>query len=212
MDLQHIKNAALPYLLSVPSGTRPDGGFPVLCFLHGYDEAAPCPIQEGVTRHGPLNPKNPARIREEFIVFAPQLPVAGDRWFRFAGQVKEVAKHVQTEHGGDPTRIYLTGFSFGGNGVFDLALEHPDTWAAHWAVDPTRVPTSNIERPLWISIGSAARRLTASFVQQLYVRPLDDELSGSKYYLDQNQDHVGSARMAYKDERIYDWILSKALK
>uniref|UniRef100_A0A915DTM3 Feruloyl esterase n=1 Tax=Ditylenchus dipsaci TaxID=166011 RepID=A0A915DTM3_9BILA len=175
-NLQLIKNSALPYIISIPSGSVPsDSGWPILCFLHGYDEAAPCPIQEGVSRHGPLNPHNPRRILDEFVVFAPQLDVAGDCWFQHADTVKEITKSIQKEHHGDPSRTYLTGFSYGGNGVFDLLADSPENWAAGWAVDPTRVPRQNIDCPLWISIGSAARRLTASFIQHLWVKPLDEE-------------------------------------
>ncbi|KAI1709885.1 hypothetical protein Ddc_13711 [Ditylenchus destructor] len=164
-EILHITSASLPYLLIVPSDAEKQGEWPVLCFLHGNDEAAPCPIREGVTRQGPLNPT----IRRE---------------------CKDIATSVQHEHGGDPNRTYLTGFSYGGNGVFDLGIEQPDFWSALWPVDPTRVPKEEVKQPIWISIGAAARRLTASYIQQ---------------------DHVGSARKAYKDERIYDWLLAKRL-
>lgn len=86
-EILHITSAALPYLLSVPSAAG-QGPWPVLTFLHGLDEAAPCPIREAVTRHGPLNAKNPARIRDEFIVVAPQMPRGGDLWHRFSDTVK----------------------------------------------------------------------------------------------------------------------------
>ena len=77
-DLKHITNSTLPYLLSVPSGSKPVEGWPLLCFLHGYDEAADRgAIKEAVTKHGPLHPDNPPRVLNEFIVVAPQMPIAG---------------------------------------------------------------------------------------------------------------------------------------
>jgi hypothetical protein len=75
------------------------GLHPVLCFLHGYDEAASASGDEGFTT------PRPARAWRH----------------RYADEVGALVE----QHGGDPQRRYLTGFSFGGNGVFDLALLQP---------------------------------------------------------------------------------------
>jgi poly(3-hydroxybutyrate) depolymerase len=205
-----IEASPLSYVLSTPPG---DGGppRPLLCFLHGYDEAAPVDIVEGVTRHGPLRPGSAARTRSDFIVVAPQLPRAGDLWHQYADAVAEIADDVLELAGGDPSRAYLTGFSFGGNGVFDLALAQPDRWAALWAVDPTRVPRADVRRPAWLSIGNAARCQTDGFVAALGLRSAADRIDGDRLYLDEKQDHVGSATRAYRDERIYQWLLTHHL-
>jgi hypothetical protein len=58
------------------------GLHPVLCFLHGYDEAASASGDEGFTRHGPLAPGVPASVTGRFIVIVPQLPFAGHTWHR----------------------------------------------------------------------------------------------------------------------------------
>jgi hypothetical protein len=44
------------------------GLHPVLCFLHGYDEAASASGDEGFTRHGPLAPGVPRSVTGHFIV------------------------------------------------------------------------------------------------------------------------------------------------
>ena len=36
--------------------------------------------------------------------------------------MRELVQLLRREHALDEARIYLTGFSYGGNGVFDLAL------------------------------------------------------------------------------------------
>jgi poly(3-hydroxybutyrate) depolymerase len=200
----------LRYLLSVPEGGA-DGPHPVLCFLHGYDEAAPMEIHEALTVHGPLRPGNPPAARG-FIVIAPQLPRAGDHWLRHAGDVRRIVAGVRAEHGGDARRTYLTGFSFGGNGVFDLGLGMPGEWAALWAVDPTRVPGQDPGVPLWLSFGNLARRQKQAFIAALRLHPAAGAAPhGARIYEDEGQDHVGSARLAYADERIYAWLLSKQL-
>lgn len=74
---------------------------------------------------------------------------------------------MQKKYDGDHNRTYLSGFSYGGNGVFDLAVEQLGFWAGLWPVDPTRVPQKPIERPIWISIGQASRRLTNDYIKKV---------------------------------------------
>lgn len=212
LNLQLVESAPLQYLISLPSGPGFDGGkAPVLCYLHGYGEAAPVEIHDALTLHGPLRPDGFSGAIERFIVVAPQLPSAGDIWYRYANAVRQIVNDVQIARGGDPLRTYLTGFSFGGNGVFDLALIEPFFWAALWAVDPTEVPREDPLRPVWLSFGEASRYRKAGFIRSLSLRPAEADPEGDRLYLDQGQDHEGSARLAYRDERIYSWLLSKQL-
>ncbi len=207
MEAQVIEGARLRCLLSVPAALGPH---PVLCFLHGYDEAAPMDIRRAVTMHGPLRAGNPA-VAGEFIIVAPQLPRAGDLWHRHADDVGRIVDEVRERHGGDARRSYLTGFSFGGNGVFDLAIAQPHRWAALWPVDPTRVPVRDPGRPVWLSFGEVARYRKAGFTGALGLQSVGDPPEGDRLGLDEGEDHVGSARRAYRDERIYRWLLARSL-
>lgn len=209
-DLQLVESAPLRFLLRLPRTDRASAGAgPVLCFLHGYDEAAPLEIQRGLTRHGPLRRGSSTHAAHDFIVVAPQLPMAGDLWSRYADAVQEIVQEVQHHHRGDRRRTYLTGFSFGGNGVFDLALKQRDLWAALWAVDPTRVPAEDPQLPIWLSSGQVSRRRKAGFIERLRLKTVESAPAGDRIYVDQGQDHVGTAALAYRDERIYRWLLSK---
>jgi predicted peptidase len=211
-ELRVVEARPLSYLLSVPDEPIADRLLPVLCFLHGYDEAAPQPIRRGVTRHGPLRPGSAAIATTQFIVLAPQLPRAGDHWHRFAEAVHELVVATTRQYAGDPARTYLTGFSFGGNGVLDLAISQPDVWAALWAVDPTRAPASDPQRPIWLSVGEAARWRMPSFIRTLSLQSAKEVTEGDRIYLDEGADHVGSAARAYADARIYYWLLARALR
>ncbi|MHB0774231.1 hypothetical protein [Halomonas sp. WWR20] len=210
--LRLIEGQSLRTLFSVPSALAPAPGWPVLCFLHGYDEAAPLDIQAALTRHGPLSPASASLAREAFILIAPQLPVAGDHWHRHAAEVQSLVQSVRKQHGGNPRQTYLSGFSFGGNGVFDLAVAQSEIWAASWPVDPTRVPREDPRCPVWLSFGQAARRSKAGFIHSLGLQAVGSiSEEGERLYLDEGEDHVGSARRAYADERIYRWLLSRSL-
>ena len=207
-ELHLVETAPLPYLLSLPDTTAPP--HPLLLFLHGYDEGAPLPLQGALTRHGPLAPTTSPSATREFIVVAPQLPTRGDLWHQYAEAVEEIVQEVQARHPADPERTFLTGFSYGGNGVFDLALQLPDLWVALWPVDPTRVPQRDPEKPVWFSSGEISRRQAPAFMQRLRLEELSvaGTNPGERVYTDEGQDHVGTARRAYGDERVYRWLLS----
>jgi len=192
----------MEHIVSAPRATGP---LPLLCFLHGYGEAAPMAIERALRRHGPLAAGAAPLAVRGFIVLAPQLPIAGDLWGRHADQVLTLIDDVCARQAVDATRMYLTGFSYGGNGVFDLALAQPDRWAALWSVDPTRVPQRAPKQPLWLSAGDVARAQRAPLVCALGLGA-----KGERVWADDGEDHVGSARLAYGDERIYRWLLSFA--
>ena len=190
----------LRYLVDAPPAAGP---LPVLCFLHGYGDAAPLPLERGLRLHGPLAGAAAPLARREFIVVAPQLPVAGDLWAHHADDVRALTDQVRAAHPVDASRMYLTGFSFGGNGVFDLGALQPDLWAALWAVDPSRVPPRAPAQPVWLSAGELARAQRGKFIKALGLGG-----HGERVWADDGEDHVGSARLAYGDERIYRWLLS----
>jgi predicted peptidase len=179
--------------------------------LHGYDEAAPTPLEVALKRHGPLRPGNPKRVASEFLVIAPQLPVAGDVWQRYAHEVRALVEAASKRYEGDVARFYLSGFSFGANGVFDLAAVEPQFWAALWAVDPTRVPKHDLQRPVWLSFGEVARHRKREFIAALDLEPARPAARGERVYADDGDDHVGAARRAYGEERTYAWLLTKRL-
>lgn len=206
-DLQLVNSHSLPYLLSLPA-TPPGQAKPLLCFLHGYDEGAPLPIRDALTRHGPLRSGSAVRARAEFIVVAPQLPARGDLWHRHADAVQEIVREVQQAHGVDLERTYLTGFSFGGNGVFDLGLEQSELWRALWPVDPTRVPRHKPQQPVWVSGGEASRYREGGFRSMLGIGTGLSSDTDHCIYLDEGRNHVDTATFAYADDRIYHWLLS----
>jgi predicted peptidase len=192
-------------LPDLPAGAQQS---PLLVFLHGLNEGPPTEVRAALTRHGPLRAGSAAIARERFVVLAPQLPRRGDYWSLFIAEVETLVDFACAQWRVDPDRVYLTGFSLGGDGVFDLALLAPERWAALWPVDPTHVPPRDPRLPLWLSLGTAARGKTAEFAEHLRLNHSGFG-AGSLVYHDDGLDHVDTARLAYADASIYGWLLAR---
>lgn len=127
------------YLLFLPRGYSPRSAqrWPVLMFLHGSGERGTELAK--VRTHGP--PKLVGdRPDFPFIVVSPQCP-ADETWSDDV--LLALLDDVLARHRVDPTRVYLTGLSMGGNGTWSLALHHPERFAAvapvcGWGETPPR--------------------------------------------------------------------------
>jgi len=118
-----------PYRMYVPSSYRPDQPIPLVIALHQtgadensfFEDESHYPSKEGL--------KNAA---ETYGVLAVCPNARGNTVYRGMGEnaVLCVLEDVQKRFIVDPDRIYLTGHSMGGTGSADLALHHPDLFAA----------------------------------------------------------------------------------
>ena len=74
-----------------------------------------------------LKTRNP--FLENVLVIAPQCP-EGTRWTDHVEALKSLLNDAVARYGVDTDRIYLTGLSLGGQGVWHLGAAHPDLFAA----------------------------------------------------------------------------------
>ena len=116
------------YVVYVPANHDRDRVWPVLLFLHGSGERGADGLRQIEVGLGRAVRWNSERF--PMIVIFPQAP-AETRWLgdeaRFAMLATE---RSMAEFRGDPNRLYLTGLSLGGYGVWHLALENPGRFAA----------------------------------------------------------------------------------
>ena len=56
-----------------------------------------------------------------------------------------------------------------------------------------------------------SRHAGHAFIARLGLEAYDDAARGDRVYEDNGVDHVGTSRLAYSDERIYRWLLTKQL-
>jgi predicted peptidase len=116
------------YQLYVPAAYTPARRWPVVLFLHGAGERGTDGLRPTHVGLGPALRKNAERFPA--IVLFPQAP-ADSLWVGASARMAiaaldQTAREFQT----DPDRLYLTGISMGGNGVWYLAYRHPSRFAA----------------------------------------------------------------------------------
>lgn len=116
-------NSDLGYLLYKPKNFSKGKASPLLVYLHGSGAAGNNLLM--------LKESGIPKLIEEgqdypFIVISPQLRAdMNNRWP--PDFVKEFITHVSNNYLIDPNRIYLTGFSMGGTGVWEYATAYPNT-------------------------------------------------------------------------------------
>ena len=117
------------YAVYVPRDWSPARSWPVILALHGggtYGTDGLTQTEGALGRAVKLFPD-----RYPAIVVFPHGHADGLGWQGPNGEAAlEEASRALTEFHGDPSRLYLTGFSAGGNGAWWLAYHHPDRFAA----------------------------------------------------------------------------------
>lgn len=118
------------YQVYVPRGFSRLERWPVVLALHGGGEYGSDGIRQTVHGLAAAIRQQPERLPS--IVVFPQAKADGQPgWQRDAGRaaLKAVDAAI-AEFSGDASRVYLTGYSAGGNGAWFLASRHPERFAA----------------------------------------------------------------------------------
>lgn len=207
-----IKTVSSEYLLYLPDGFDEEPGkqWPLLVFLHGSGERGS--DLEKVKVHGPPRLINEGR-KFPFVVLSPQCP---DRTDWDTETLFALIKHIASRYRIDETRVYVTGLSMGGWATWDLAMAHPDYFAA---IAPVcgRVNRNYNERacelknmPVWAFHGAADDVVlineTARMIKDL--KACGSEARFTIYPL-ANHD---SWTETYNNPELYDWFLSQKRK
>ena len=120
--------ASLRYRLMTPPDVRPGRKYPLVVFLHGSGQRG---RDNQAQLRGLPGRMADAKLRERFPCFlvAPQCP-AGSDWVRRADTLEALIESLLKAQPIDRRRIYLTGFSMGGFGTWELAVRRPELFAA----------------------------------------------------------------------------------
>jgi predicted esterase len=202
----------------VASGGSPGQQHPILCFLHGRGEAVAGENPDGIAAHGSpaWHAQTGSALTDPFLVVCPQRREIG-RWDDTdAAKLHLVLDQIVSEHKGDADKVFLTGFSLGGDAVFWFAsYPRGDRFQRLWAVDPalrSDTPIPPPGRPVLLHHGFAMRHLVSEFKEPagLVECPGRGALTGDRLICDLGLEHVATCRAAYGEKASYDWLLSAA--
>lgn len=204
-----IKRVSSDYLLYLPDEYSEASRelWPMVVFLHGSGERGT--NLELVKVHGP------AKLIDEgkkfpFIVLSPQCPAHQD----FDPEtVFSLIEHILKEYHIDTDRIYVTGLSMGGSATWDLAMLHPDYFAAIAPVCgrvnrnyPNRA-ADLLHMPIWAFHG-ANDNIVPVIEQAKQIDALRDLGSKAKFTVYPTLDHDCWSE-TYNNPDLYEWLLKQ---
>ena len=219
----------MKYQVYVPPTYDGHGSLPVILFMHGSGERG----SDGLKQTQIGMPSQIRWHRDWFnaIVVMPQCP--DDSVFR--GVVADAAfaaleKSVKEFHG-DRGRLYVTGLSMGGYGVWQEIVDHPGVFAAAVAVSGGLTPSADMDNlyvsvkgddpyaavaaltkglPIWIFHGGKDDVVPTVQARKL-VQAMHDAGSDLKYTEYPDVGH-GAWDPAYADAELWTWLFAQRLE
>ena len=198
----------LDYLLHTPKGYQDSKKeFPLIVFLHGAGERGT--DLSKVATHGPLQYIK-AGSEINAVILAPQCPE--DVYWQ-PHEIAALVKKVIKENRIDSNRVYLTGLSMGGYGVWATGGEYPELFAALAPVcgaiyRPIYRNISHIkDMPIWVFHGALDDVVLPENSNNM-VNALKAAGSDVKYTIYPFANH-DSWTETYSNPEFYDWLLSQ---
>jgi len=213
-----------PYRVYAPADLKADEKIPIVLFLHGLGESGSDGLEPTRVGFGPELLKRAASAR--VVAVFPQVGGRGQFWVnenaRYAMAALEAA---EKEFHTDAKRVYLTGLSMGGYGVWTLASEHPEKFAAIAPVcggvrapwdrkppegDPYKTTAEKVkDLPIWIFHGNFDRRVPVTESQKLNEALKAAGATKTKYTEYEGVGH-DSWLKAYAEDEFWKWLLAQS--
>lgn len=196
------QQAAWDYLVYLPkSASR--SPLPLVIFLHGSGEREADTVR--------LRKVPPLSLAEEsnypFVLIAPHCP-KGRSWE--ASLVMPLIEEAVSRYHVDPSRVYLTGFSMGAYGTWQIAGEYPGSFAAIVPIAGGGRPEQAVvlkEMPIWAVHGTQDDVVPPSESRTM-VAAL--QAAGGKPLLTLSGRHGhGIDDWAYAELGIWSWMLNQ---
>lgn len=207
------RNLSLDYWLHLPPDYTRKDSYPLILFLHGSDE-------RGHDLNALRKASLPALAQQgdnfPFIALSPLCP-NDSTWPMQRDGLLMLLDAIQRKYAVDPHRIYLTGLSMGGYGVWFLGSEHSERFAAVVPVCggydemlgyPERVCGLRYT-PVWAFHGARDRAVPAAETRTM-VRVLRRCGGNVKLTVYPRAGHDIWTRV-YSNPALYGWMLSHRL-
>ena len=226
------------YQVYVPADHSRAKSWPVIVDLHGNGAQGPDGLLQ--TARGMAQQIRIHRSRFPAVVVFPQAEL-GKRWLDADMEELVIAEldRTMSEFGGDPSRVYLTGFSMGATGAYRIAYRWPTRFAALVAI-AGRIDTSDAKtysdrdkeadrkanpfvgakdpfaalsekiKHLPIRIFHGDADETVPVAQSRQLAPALKAAGANMLYQEYpGATHVGAAEKAYAEEALIAWLLAQ---
>jgi predicted peptidase len=203
------------YLLYIPRGYNDfSGPQPLLIFLHGAGEVGTDP--------NTLREKNPAFFAKDifknqetanfpFIVVVPISPEIRWKSHRVIALLDQVIAENRFRFRVDPDRGYLTGYSMGGFGTFETAMEFPERFAAIVPVAGGGESSKAVKLqyiPTWVFHGEHDSTVPLPSSALVVETMIQHGHRDAQVTVISRAGHV-IAQQVYSNSELYRWLLSK---
>lgn len=202
----HRGRVRIRYLLYLPEAAAGRSQpLPLVLFLHGAGERGS--DIDAVKRHGPPELVEQGK-KFPFILVSPLCP-EGEAWS--VPLLHALLDKIRASHRVDPSRLYLTGLSMGGNGVWRLAMAIPEQVAALVPVcgwgDVSRVGLLK-DIPVWVFHGKKDRVVPVERSEEM-VRALK-ECGGNVRFTTYPEAGHDSWTETYNNPALFHWLLDQS--
>jgi predicted peptidase len=205
------------YVVWVPGSYAETGGdYPLLVFLHGSQVFGTDGRRQLATGLPSYLRKDPEFLKAHADTLGKLLiafPQARERSFWRGDDTRlvlSIVADVQKHYRVDRRRIYLTGLSMGGYGVWNVAVEYPNFWAAIAPIcgagDPTQA--ARIKHiPCWCWHGDKDDRVPVQHSRDMIAALR--AAGGTPRYTELPGVGHGSYGPAYRSREFWTWLLEQ---
>lgn len=196
------------YTVFVPQSYDPKQPCPTILFLHGAGQIGN--DGKAQVRGGLAEAIRSRQGTFPFLTIFPQAQLGS--WEADSADGRRaiaILEQVKQQYRVDTTRIYLTGYSMGGEGTWSIAAAHSNMFAAIIPICPSRklaAAPKLKDTPCWCFQGDADAPGTVADTRKMLLaikaaggRPIYQEYPGVEH---------NCWDMTYANDDIYDWLLS----
>jgi poly(3-hydroxybutyrate) depolymerase len=221
-----LDGTAYRYVVYLPMEWSPKQKWPVILFLHGSGERGTDGLDE--TQIGLPSALRSHPERWPFVVVMPQIPFNHHHWTdpnMMTMAMNALNAEIKEFHG-DPERVYLTGLSLGGYGVWEIAKNYPGRFAAiapisggiFWSYAPARWHNQELVAEYVRAIGKTPVWMFHGAEDPLVIAPQAEIMfkaltaaGGDVRLWEYASYHHNAWDRAYSDRSLPQWFLAHRL-
>lgn len=202
----------LPFWLYGNGKMRRGRRYPLVVVLHGRRNKVAPGAEFKVQGIATAWSKDAVQKSNPCFVFQPYYPPKSG-WEKIPesldASIDDLVKRLPV----DPSRIYLFGFSNGGQGTFKALARHPDRFAAAVTVSgpvPVKSVVGKIKTPLWCWVGENDHDTDKVGRVKKLAHALQDAGAPVKLNVVPNAGHACHAK-ATGNPKVHQWLFSQVL-